>query len=354
MRKRRAVRSMSLEKLLIQALSSSPTRAFRSVGRGAAHFGTDVGLKRDENQDRVAIARWQPRYGRGEAAFAIVVSDGMGGMQDGANCASLAVAHFIAELTSAPVGDIRQTVKRATQVANDRIFEAYRGRGGATLSAVVINGPHEVIGINVGDSRIYSPYPSSPDGLATRMTVDDTLRDAFGGESKDLLQFIGLGSGLDPHLVEIDFPDSIIAITTDGAHFIEPQIFSEVIRRAPDLKTMVERVIALSRWLGGPDNSTMGVVDIRRARESLVSDNIEGLELWTGGADGPVYILEYDRRSTDYPPVTPTRAQVAPPSPPQAASKTKRGRKSKGRPTASEQLTIDVEVSGREVDNADS
>lgn len=339
---------MSLQDLLTRVLTPSPNRGFRGVGGGAAHLGTDIGLKREENQDRVAIVRWESvgptTMG---ASCAVVVSDGMGGMQDGALCATLSVATFIAELIAAPALDLTKTVKEAVELANEAVFRLYRGRGGATLSAVIMNSNGNVVGVNVGDSRIYSASAFSSSKFVSRLTVDDTLSDAYGSDNKDLLQFIGLGQGIRPNVFAISHDDNMLAITTDGAHFFDEKVFSEILQRSPDPKAIAERVIALSRWLGAPDNATIATVDVGKMRNFIQEDMLSGAELWIGGGDGPIYIVhqQRDERSTSDPvqsvKAQPVRQSVSPD--PSVPKRKKRSNVKKA--PSPDQLTIDVEVS---------
>lgn len=339
---------MTLDQLLLRALSGSPTRAFRSVDRGAVFFGTDVGLRRNENQDRVAVVRWRAKLESNLGSMmAIVVSDGMGGMQDGAFCAAKTISVFVAELMNSHQFDLTRSIMAAVHAANASVYDAYRGKGGATLSAVVISEEGKVTGVNVGDSRIYAPVVGEPRELARRLTIDDTMKEAFGSEGNDLLQFVGLGPGLQPHVVPVEQSANILAITTDGAHFIESKIFSEVLARSPDPKAMVERVIALSRWLGAPDNATIAVIDIERAIESTRATAAEPAEFWPGGSEGPMYIVERPAAVHVTDVVAPYRAEPnpieVPRSQPVRQAKAVRKKKATNR-SPSDQLTIDVEV----------
>lgn len=54
-------------------------------------LGTDVGLQRSENQDRVGALRIGSKTTGGRPLIAIAVVDGMGGMRDGGACATLAL-----------------------------------------------------------------------------------------------------------------------------------------------------------------------------------------------------------------------------------------------------------------------
>lgn len=359
----------TLSQLLLRTLSGSPTRAFRSVEGGAIFFGTDVGLRREDNQDRVAVARWRPRGRKdGASILAVIVSDGMGGLQDGAFCASQAIAVFLAKLIEADSLNMRIGAQDAVHAANDSVFSRYRGKGGATFSAVLIS-TDLVLGVNVGDSRIYSPTRQRPDISVRRLTTDDTMKEAFGSEGSGLLQYIGAGPDLRPHVFEVGSSDFAV-ITTDGAHFVNQQVFLEILARSPDPKAVVERCIALSRWLGAPDNTTVAAVDIQRALSMLAEDRFGYSEFWTGGMDGPLYVAETNAGAPDNVATSQSSAVVdkggsslqVPSTVNQAAAPQKQATKTKRRKRVApngpnrlpvEQLTIDVEVTKDATADAD-
>src|SRR5579871_5639257 len=66
-----------------------PERAQNQCFDLPAILATDIGLKREENQDRVAALRLSAKQSS-LPIIAVVVADGMGGMRDGARCATLA------------------------------------------------------------------------------------------------------------------------------------------------------------------------------------------------------------------------------------------------------------------------
>jgi serine/threonine protein phosphatase PrpC len=74
------------------------TRHVREVG---ATIATDRGLVRPKNEDRVAVMRIVSEA-KDDWALCAAVSDGMGGMRDGAYCAALAVASFLSHTIVIP------------------------------------------------------------------------------------------------------------------------------------------------------------------------------------------------------------------------------------------------------------
>lgn len=231
---------------------------------------SDVGVKRSQNQDRVATAQ----VGRGvpgsRAFICVAVSDGMGGMIDGERCAIITLSSFITALI---VGGTRSAAERlmfAARMANNDVNSFAKGKGGATLSAVLLEENGATWTINVGDSRIYV-VPSGRE-VVERATVDDTLADAFGGQGRELVQFVGIGEALRPNVSELKTSADQVLITSDGAHFFDKHLFDQIVLNAGEPKRAADRLVALSRWLGGPDNATVAAFRPTDLVNSLASD----------------------------------------------------------------------------------
>jgi hypothetical protein len=154
------------------------------------------------------------------------------------------------------------------------------GGGGATLSAILINGEDQPIGVNVGDSRIYA---ISHAGQLTQLSQDDTLAGMVGKQDdgsgqNQLLQFLGMGEGIEPHIITTNKADvSTILVTSDGIHGAPPDAFAQVVRNAPADSTLIKRLIELSEALGGRDNSTVFALPTHIEARDL--DYAQGLNL---------------------------------------------------------------------------
>jgi serine/threonine protein phosphatase PrpC len=271
--------------------------AVRRVGELPIAVGTDIGIVRSENQDRVGVLRSQDDQGRSFIVGALC--DGMGGMEAGADCASLAIASFFAgcfQNRNKPAGE---RILESAKFANESVYSKYRAHGGATLSAFAIDSRGEFIGVNVGDSRIYSIRKE-----IHQLTVDDTIagqfdKDRIGGNHgrNELLQYIGMGKDVQPHLIE--FPSSteeaLILLTTDGIHFLAKEVMQLIGNHANEPAMAVKRLIELSKWCGGNDNGS--VVAAKQFFEPMPEDiskngsNAFSLELWD--AFGEIQLIDF-------------------------------------------------------------
>lgn len=233
------------------------SRGLLSIDSGAIALASDLGLKRAENQDRTAVMKF-----RSPTAFytLIAVVDGMGGMRDGEKAAELAISTFFSSVLETVHLGSEYAVTQATLRANDAVFAFTNGKGGSTLSAVLLCSDDENITVNVGDSRIYAK--DSVLNKVIRLSVDDSLAEAVGGSGTELIQYIGMGEGIRPHVFSLASEISQVYLTTDGVHYIEPQTLSDIIKHAGKVTQVVERLIATARWCGGPDNASICAVDL--------------------------------------------------------------------------------------------
>lgn len=257
--------------------------AVRRISDLSIAVGSDIGSVRNENQDRVAIVRGAS--GNGLPLIFGVVCDGMGGMVDGALCASIVMATFITSCyhnTDLPPKD---RLFRAVMDANRTVYNQYNGTGGSTISAFLLEGGQEFWAVNVGDSRIYSLTKS-----LNQLTVDDTLagqREDNASEnehlrSNELLQFVGMGQDLQPHIINLSLTSNVIEqlfiLTSDGVHFLPREIIQSILTFAHEPAVAVRRLIDLSKWCGGRDNATAIVFSLDKLLDQEIKANI--VEVW--------------------------------------------------------------------------
>lgn len=214
-------------------------------------IGTDIGKSREENQDRVAVLKIGSSQ-RNRTSWCACVSDGMGGMKDGSQAASLALAAFFSSLISNRRLDPKVRLQTAAQEANDQVAKNVVG-GGATISAILLE-EDAIFTLNVGDSRIYH---LAPEADIRRLTVDDTLAEAFGAEDRGLLQYIGSKARITPHVKQLEPLLGTLIVTSDGAHVVGDYLLNELSQHAVDATEYCSHVLDLANWMGGRDNATL-------------------------------------------------------------------------------------------------
>jgi PPM family protein phosphatase len=279
---------MELQQGISRWLNLGKKSGFTELEWEEVALGSALG-KRSENQDRVLFFRVRFEESRKPAFAGIVLCDGMGGMASGADCATLAISTFATYLARINASSaLTDKLRAAVKYANEAVYAAYQGKGGATLSAIVCDQKDEWAAINVGDSRIYHVFNN---GIVEQLTIDDTLENQLANlnlpspapEFRQLLQYVGMGEGVEPRVINLQPSSEIksLIITSDGAHSIPKDIFQAVIVHAETAKNTVERLIAISEWLGGKDNSTVAVLPMGKKLLFRDLDTSSGsFEIW--------------------------------------------------------------------------
>ena len=243
---------------------------------------------RSDNQDRAIFLRVKFEETGKSPIAALVLCDGMGGMLRGGDCANLAISTFAASLVNNTASTLVDKLQVAVHDANHAVYRDFQGKGGCTLSAVACNNINERAAVNIGDSRIYSVFNT---GTVKLSTVDDTLEKQLADlklpspppEFRQLLQYIGMGEGLEPRQISLESNTDVkwFVITSDGSHDIPESIFESILTHAKTPSEVTSRLTEISQWLGGRDNATVGVLQIRNDL-FLHSRNTDpsSLEIW--------------------------------------------------------------------------
>ncbi|HEN3280787.1 TPA: PP2C family serine/threonine-protein phosphatase [Yersinia enterocolitica] len=260
---------------------------------------TDIGLKRRENQDRVVAMRVNTPFSSGRHFFVIALADGMGGMIDGAKCASLTLSTFLYSLIRYRALPPEERLKQSALDSNKAVYDFSRGNGGSTLSAIIIEADSQPCTLNIGDSRIYA-YKKKMKGSLTRLTVDDSLEEVFGGDDRSLLQFVGMGEGIKPHTQYLNHEGDVYCLTSDGVHFIDEVVFDDILCHSGELTQAATRLGQYVRWCGAHDNASIALVDCDNIVESLNKNNDIGVEVWDAFSQLHILWMKNDANSAGY------------------------------------------------------
>lgn len=312
-----------LHKWLMRRTTNS---AIRRVGELPISIGTEIGNVRNENQDRVAVLRTQ--ISSNHSCIIIALSDGMGGMRAGADCASLAISSFFSACIRDAKLDLNVRLSDAAYEANKAVYSAFHGEGGATLSAVIIDSIQGVASVNVGDSRIYA----FKDNLLQQITIDDTISAQFQREGdnsdfhrNELLQFIGVGEGIEPHITTWTTIPEKFLLTSDGLHYIEKTIVRMVVNSAGEPGLIARRLTEIAKWCGGRDNASLAVVSMETSHQ-FFNENADPDLTYVWDPYGELQIVQTDgleRKNNDVATSQPRIDQriEKKPSPPKRKSK---------------------------------
>jgi len=230
---------------------------------------TDVGRKREENQDS---------HGHAHTAKAsvFIVADGMGGAKGGATASAIAVDTILKSIFTEGGDVTEQSVKQALAAANEIIFEQSQDSDDLTgmgTTAVVLSFTGETVLIgHVGDSRAYLLR----DGNLTRLTRDHTLVQELvdsgaiqPAEAKNhpiahmLTRSLGPTGGVEIDVVtygeKVKLEDTFM-LCCDGLYNLvtDPEI--QAILGSADLEDAAKKLVNLALERGGTDNITVEIV----------------------------------------------------------------------------------------------
>lgn len=280
--------SLIQNQLINWLLRRTPSGGVRRIATLSAALASDVGNVREDNQDRAAAIRGRDQ--RGREYVLVAVADGIGGMQDGATCAAMAIAAFVAAIdrlvqTAGISNRPDDLLREGAHAANEEVFSKFRASGGSTLVALLLIPGLRPYWLSIGDSRVYC----MDDKALIQTSIDDTIAGQLGKNPEDsseqsrLLQFVGMGPDLEPHVAIVD-AESIDAVilTTDGVHFLSssPGWMSQIVRHSPDPGICVKRLIDLAKWCGGPDNASVAMISLPVETQTETKLDYPCLEVW--------------------------------------------------------------------------
>ena len=135
-------------------------------GTVKVHLLSDVGRKREHNEDSCAMCSPNDAMILDRLGIVIAVADGMGGASAGEHASQLAlnsfIEHYYENLTDSIPKALSAGIKHANRTVNNEANEnpEYDGMG-TTLSVVILHGDNAYIG-QVGDSRVYIQKNNTP------------------------------------------------------------------------------------------------------------------------------------------------------------------------------------------------
>ncbi|MGN1411814.1 MAG: protein phosphatase 2C domain-containing protein [Oscillospiraceae bacterium] len=236
--------------------------------------GTDIGLTREENQDRVAIEYF-------DNAILGVVCDGMGGATHGSEASSIAIKAFIDNFksgykTDLSDNDIKYLLVQSMEYANDLVYytslsDIDKFGMGTTCVAVLVTDEGHFYTVNVGDSRAYL----IADEEYVQITIDHNYAQylyQIGEIDKDeiethpnrhmLMRAIGVEDAVQTDFFDfsLEIPFKIL-ICSDGLHgYVQIDDIMDIINNST-LDEIPSKLICKANACGGKDNVSMVVIE---------------------------------------------------------------------------------------------
>lgn len=233
--------------------------------------GTDVGMRRDENQDSYGIL-----IGEGYRLF--IVADGMGGVQGGSIASNLAIAAIERELrdrANLKIQDVINALQEANRQVHARSEQDSSLSGMGTTIASLFITKQGAFTIHVGDSRVYQIKKDRIIKLTEDHTlVQELVRSGAISETQAehhpvahmLTRSIGPSEKVEPTVTSLkdglSQKDKFL-ICSDGLYnMVKDHEIFEIIT-THDTDTATQHLIDLANERGGSDNITVILIDIK-------------------------------------------------------------------------------------------
>lgn len=240
---------------------------------------SDVGMKRQNNEDNCAVAlcpedsMWLTR------GHLFIVADGMGGHEVGELASKTAVDTIRHLYFKTPQEQAKSAIRQAMDEANAAIYDIGSKnrdfkRMGTTCSSLIISGEGFIIG-HVGDSRIYRVRDERIDQLSFDHTVasENKLRNrrtptAANVDVEKFGHVLTRCLGPDPKVkVDVEgpyeyMPGDIFILCSDGVTKYLSDTEIGIIAKSLPVPEAAKFIINLSNLRGGADNSTVIIVRI--------------------------------------------------------------------------------------------
>ncbi len=233
---------------------------------------SDVGMRRQNNEDSLAIQVSQSEEEFLRRGHLFLVADGMGGHAVGELASKIAAETIPHTYFKSPINDPRISLQAAVVAANTAIFEKGEQnkefqRMGTTCSVLTLSPKGAIIG-HVGDSRCYRIRRDRIDQLTFDHSLEWEMR-RRDGKAAEKLDFsnhrniILRSLGPEPK-VQVDLegpflvlPEDTYLLCSDGLsnQVTDPEMGAIVRELSPNQACRM--LVQLANLRGGPDNSTV-------------------------------------------------------------------------------------------------
>src|SRR5215467_9714748 len=245
--------------------------------RLAAGELTDVGRKRERNQDNVTHFIPPDENVLEEKGALFVVCDGMGGHAAGEVAAELGVNTIRDSYYSSRSKDTINALAAAIETANDTIYNHARehpelsGMGTTCVVAAVVDG--RVFVVNIGDSRAYLVR----DGKMRQITRDHSwvaeqvrvgLLTEEQARNHSHRNVITRSLGTQPNVTADLFVETMhngdrVLLCSDGLHgYVDEGEIEQVVTGDREPDAVVQALIDMANANGGPDNISATLVHL--------------------------------------------------------------------------------------------
>ena len=234
---------------------------------------TDIGMKRNENQDRVYTEFL------GENVSVAIVCDGMGGASSGGVASQLAIDSIVKRVKENFRNDmsensIRNMMLTSVHYANTEVYESSKadieknGMGTTVVAALIVN--KKIYVVSVGDSRAYLLNKEGIKQITTDHTYVEMLyrNGEITAEEREthelrnvITRAVGVEADVDVDYFELEeYGNFSVLLCSDGLskYCNKEMIYDTVFEK--DLDLAVDKLIDYANESGGKDNITVAIV----------------------------------------------------------------------------------------------
>lgn len=246
---------------------------------------TDVGIKRQRNEDASRMLVPPPDVPEAVFGALFIVADGMGGLGGGDIASKSAIDEVVRayyDLNNRQ-RDLAVRLQDALESANIFVREQAQSMGltriGTTAAGLVLTPDGEAIVFNVGDCRVYRVRNGHMERLSRDQSVMErqieagvvTEEAARAMRNSMVTAFLGQPMTIVPHYHRVKVqPGDVFLICSDGLWSLaETDEMLRIIRRSP-ARAAVRRFINLALKRGGNDNITAILVRFGRPPTGLL------------------------------------------------------------------------------------
>ncbi len=235
-------------------------------------FGiTDVGIKREMNQDYIFISK-EPI---GKLPNLFIVADGMGGHKAGDYASKFAVTTFVELIRSSAEDNYISIMNDALQKMNKELFLKscsnidFEGMGTTFVAAVIDN--NELYVLNVGDSRLYiagqqiTQITRDHSWVEEMVAKGEILREEAKNHSNKnwITRAVGSNPEVMADFFEVHLHESErILLCSDGlTNMLEDSEIYELLGQDMELSQKAQNLVNKANDNGGKDNISVILIE---------------------------------------------------------------------------------------------
>ncbi len=235
-----------------------------------AHLLSDVGKKRQRNEDGCTICIPDDKELARDRGLMFAVADGMGGVSGGDFASRLGLQTLVEEYYARTETTVPQRLQEAVGHANRRIFQEAENHPefygmGTTMCALIVHGDHAYIA-HVGDSRLYLFREALYQVTEDHSLVAEQVRNGYISEDearthslKNLItRAVGTKDAVkaDLYAVKLKIGDTILMCSDGLSNLVDDKTIAGILTGG-NLQGAARVLVGRALEGGAPDNVTV-------------------------------------------------------------------------------------------------